>query len=419
VIVEDWVIEREALRRRKLMAGLTAYAQRDPSGMISSMNRRELLSQGSMALAALGLGACAPKSAAVATRGARRPPVVLPHVNASWDRVIRTTIGLRPHRPGGFVLRADKLDAKTLIHNYGHGGAGMSLSWGTASMAADLALAHPNRQAAVLGAGVVGLTTARELQRCGFDVTIYAAALPPDTTSNMSLAGFTPTSGLSTASARTPEWTAQFQTAVEIAYRRLQLLVGPRYGISWITNYSPTDDERLGTGSNMLLPASVQLKSVVLGPGEHPFPTQYAVQRPEIRIEPSIYLEALLEDFRQFGGRIVVRRFETVAEVASLPEALVVNCTGLGAKALFSDADLIPLKGQLTVLVPQPEVQFSTSGGVAVRTAEPGLGIHMMPRSDGIILGGTSERDVWTMDVNEPERKRIVEGHIELFNAMT
>lgn len=382
------------------------------------MNRRELIKTGGLAALGLGLGACAPKSGAVATAPARRQPVVLPHVKASWDRVIRTTIGLRPHRPGGFVLRADKLDSKTLIHNYGHGGAGMSLSWGTASLATDLALPHPSRQAAVLGAGVVGLTTARELQRHGFEVTIYAAALPPDTTSNMSLAGFTPTSGLSTAAGRTPEWTAQFQAAVQIAYRRLQLLAGSRYGISWITNYSPTDDERLGTGSNMLLPASVQLPSVVLGPGEHPFPTRYAVERPEIRIEPSIYLEALLEDFRQFGGRIVVRRFEGAADIARLPEPLIVNCTGLGAKVLFADADLIPLKGQLTVLVPQPEIQYSTSGGVAVRTAEPGLGIHMMPRSDGIILGGTSERDVWAMDVNEPERQRIVEGHIELFSAM-
>ncbi len=78
-------------------------------------------------------------------RGARR--WCLPRVKISWDRVIRTTIGLRPHRPGGFVLKADKLDAKTLIHNYGHGGAGMSLSWGTASMAADLAVPAPGPQA--------------------------------------------------------------------------------------------------------------------------------------------------------------------------------------------------------------------------------------------------------------------------------
>jgi glycine/D-amino acid oxidase-like deaminating enzyme len=384
------------------------------------VNRRELIRNGSLAVMGLAAGACAPKSAAVVTRAAKRPPVVLPRVNISWERVIRTTIGLRPHRPGGFVLKAEKLDGKILIHNYGHGGAGMSLSWGTGSMAADLAVPHPERRAAVLGSGVVGLTTARELQRRGFTVTIYAAALPPDptVTSNWSLAGFTPTSGLSTAAARTAEWTAQFQQAVDIAYRRLQLLTGSRYGISWITNYSPTDDERMASGTNTLLPAHIQGSQVLLGPGEHPFPTRFAIERPDMRIEPSTYLEALLHDFRIFGGQFVVRRFESPKEVASLPESVVVNCTGLGAKALFADPDLIPLKGQLTVLVAQPEIQYSTSGGASVRTAEPGLGIHMMPRADGIVLGGTSERDVWTYDVNEAERKRIVEGHIELFNAM-
>ncbi|MEZ5289194.1 MAG: FAD-dependent oxidoreductase [Vicinamibacterales bacterium] len=264
----------------------------------------------------------------------------------------------------------------------------------------------------------MGLTTARELQRRGFDVTIYTAALAPDVTSNWSLAGFTPTSGLSTAAARTPEWTAQFQQAVDIAYRRLQLLAGAGYGITWITNYAPTDDERMASGSNSLLPAHIQGAQVLLGPGEHPFPTTFAIERPEMRIEPSIYLTALMRDVRLYGGTIVVRRFENPREIAALPERLVCNCTGLGAQALFGDPDLVPLKGQLTLLVPQPEVQYSTSGGARVQTAEPGLGIHMMPRSDGIALGGTSERGVWDLNVNEAERTRIVEGHIELFNAM-
>ena len=60
----------------------------------------------------------------------------------------------------------------------------MSLSWGTGAMAANMALAHGERRAAVLGCGAVGLTAARQLQRRGFDVTIYAAYVPPDTTSN-------------------------------------------------------------------------------------------------------------------------------------------------------------------------------------------------------------------------------------------
>ncbi len=86
----------------------------------------------------------------------------------------------------------------------------------------------------MIGCGVTGLTTARQLQRRGFDVTIYAMSVPPDTTSNMSLAGFTPTSGLIENTRRTPEWTEQFRRAAQIAYRQLQLLAGPYYGVSWI-----------------------------------------------------------------------------------------------------------------------------------------------------------------------------------------
>jgi D-amino-acid oxidase len=369
-----------------------------------------------MAVVGFGLGGCTTRTPR--TEAPTRPPVRLVPVQVAWERVIRTTVGLRPHRPAGFVLRADKLDAKTVIHNYGHGGSGMSLSWGTGAMAADLALAHGDRRAAVLGCGVVGLTAARQLQRRGFDVTIYAATVPPDTTSNMSLAGFTPTSGLVANAQRTPEWDEQFRQAVRIAYRQLQLLTGPKYGVSWIYNYSPTDDENAqGRGPNPLLPDETRTGTIRLGPGEHPFPTKYAIQRTEMRFEPSIYLEALMQDVIAFGGKIRIRKFESPRDLMSLDESLIVNCTGLGAKAIFGDDQLIPLKGQLVVLIPQEEVNYGTNGGVRITTAEPGIGIHMMPRRDGIILGGTSERDVWTLDVNEAERKRVVEGHMQLFAA--
>jgi D-amino-acid oxidase len=388
-----------------------------------AMNRRSVLKFGSLAAAGFVLEGCAPKAAATTT--ARRMPLAprrLTPVNASWDRVIRTTIGLRPHRPSGFVLKADTLGAKTLIHNFGHGGAGMSLSWGTASMASDLALAHSERRAAVMGSGVVGLTSARELQRRGFDVTIYAATVPPDTTSNMSLAGFTPTSGLVDMKSRTPQWDAQFREAVQIAYRRLQLLAGPKYGISWIHNYAPTDNEAAGRGGfggpNPLMPESIPNPRVILQPGEHPFPTRFAIEREEMRIEPSIYLDALMSDFLDWGGKVVIRKFETPQDVAGLSENVIINCTGLGSKALFNDAELVPLKGQLTVLVPQSEVNYSTSGGARPPvTPEAGF-IHMMPRSDGIVLGGTSIRDDWSLEVNEKERQRIVEAHIDLFGLM-
>jgi hypothetical protein len=188
--------------------------------------------------------------------------------------------------------------------------------------------------------------------------------------------------------------------------------------VTWINNYAPTDNAASAGGSNVLLPEELQDSRELLQPGEHPFATKYCIVRTEMRIEPSIYLDAIMHDFLMFGGKVVIRKFETPRDIAMLSQSLIVNCTGLGAKALFGDPDLVPLKGQLVVLVPQSEVNYATSGGNRSASSEPGVGIHMMSRSDGIILGGTSEKDVWTLDVNEKERMRVVSGHIELFTSM-
>lgn len=378
------------------------------------MPRRAFLKASGLATLGWGAAACAPRGARLEPR---RPPVVLAPVEVSWERVLRTTVGLRPHRPSGFVLRADKLDEKLLIHNYGHGGAGLSLAWGCAQLVAEAALATSERRAAVIGCGAVGLAAARQLQRVGFDVVIYAAAVPPDTTSNMALAAFTPTSGLVALDRRTPEWEAQFRRAAQIAYEQLQLLVGDDYGISWLYNYTLTEDPRAAGGRDLVW-SDWRTERVVLEPGEHPFPSRYAVRTPSLRIEPSIYLRSLVRDVLLFGGRIVIRKFETPRDLAALPEPVVVNCTGLGSRALFGDEELIPHKGQLTALVPQPEVDYMTTGGGRRIENLPGGGLHMMPRRDGIILGGTREVGVWSLEPNEEERRRVVEGHRQLFAAM-
>jgi glycine/D-amino acid oxidase-like deaminating enzyme len=380
-----------------------------------TVNRRSFLETAGLAAIGAGLSRCSSRAVPSTPAG---PAARLPPANVSWDRIIRTTVGLRPHRDAGFVVRPERLDHKTLIHNYGHGGAGISLGWGTGQMVAEMALSHLDRKAAVIGCGAVGLTCARELQRRGFDVTIYSMAVPPDTTSNMALAGFTPTAWLVELKQVTPVWEEQFRYAVTIAYRKLQLLVGRGYGVTWVPTFTPTNDAHAASGSIDLLPAEVQTGQVLLGPGEHPFPTTYAVQGLMIRVEPSIYLDALLEDFKTYGGRIVIRKIDTRNDLMWLPESLVVNCTGLGAKEIFGDEELVPLKGQLTVVVPQSDVGYSTNGGISTPSAVPGNGLHMMPRSDGLILGGIAQRGVWSLDVDEGERKRIVEGHIELFHSM-
>src|SRR4051794_19691958 len=145
------------------------------------MHRRELLKGLAVASASVFLSSCAAK------RVQATLPVTpcLPRVNVAQDRIIRSICGLRPYRRSGFVVRPEKIGDTLVVHNYGHGGAGITLSWGTAKLAVDMGAPGYAGPVAVLGSGVVGLSTARLLQESGFNVTIYAKDLPPNTTSNV------------------------------------------------------------------------------------------------------------------------------------------------------------------------------------------------------------------------------------------
>src|ERR1700679_1353117 len=164
---------------------------------MSKISRRDFLSRALTTSAFLSLG-CSRASATGSDAERRFAPV-----RVSRDRLIREIVGLRPYREEGFVLDIEKVGRKTVIHNYGHGGAGITLSWGTASLAVDMArdviASHsPHRHLAVIGCGVNGLSTARLLQRHFQDgpgtVTIYAKALPHETTSNIAGGFWKPTS---------------------------------------------------------------------------------------------------------------------------------------------------------------------------------------------------------------------------------
>ena len=96
------------------------------------------------------------------------------------DRVTRITVCTRPFRPLGPRIEAEKFDAKTVIHNYGHGGSGWSLSWGSGTIATEMAMATGEKDIAVIGCGALGLSAAILLQRAGATVTIYAKDLPPN-----------------------------------------------------------------------------------------------------------------------------------------------------------------------------------------------------------------------------------------------
>src|SRR5262245_51205655 len=363
----------------------------------------------------LRIGSTAAVATLAAGCGVRSRFVVVParrfaKVKVAPDRIIRTVVGLRPFRPSGFVVRAEKLDAKTLVHNYGHGGGGMTMSWGTSHLAVELvaqAVQPGQGSCAVLGCGGVGLATARLLQRRGWTVAIYAKDLPPNTTSNISGAQWSPAESYDPDRV-SPAFREQFTRAARLSHREFQNLVGDYYGVRWIENYVISEQPFVrpqGAGQNLqdLYPDVHELDY-----GEHPFGRAYVRRFTTMLIEPPVYLNALLRDFLLAGGKLVVRELADARSVATLPEPVVVNCTGLGARALFGDEELMPIKGQLTVLLPQPEIDYITL------TSD----LYMFPRRDGILLGGTHERGVWTLEPNAEAGQHILDGHREFFARM-
>ena len=327
-------------------------------------------------------------------------------VLVSRDRVIREISGLRPFRAPGFVVRAEALGDHTVVHNYGHGGGGISLCWGSSELAVELAAATGHRRFAVLGCGVMGLTTARLLQDRGFEATIYAKDLPPATVSNIAGGQWSPYT-VSDADKTTSAYRAQFERASRLSHRYFQELVGQHYGVRWIENYV-LSAEPFRTPDNPNPIGDLYFSSSVLPAGSHPFAAPHVRRFTTMLIEPSTFLGAITRDFLDRGGRINVRTFTDRNELLALEEPVIVNCTGLGSGALFDDKELVPIKGQLSILLPQPEVDYIVLQG----------DYYMFPRSDGIVLGGSRGRGDASTSIDPTVSARILATHQAIFQRV-
>lgn len=356
------------------------------------LQRRSFLAGSSAALALTGC--------ATVPRGSATGCTPLVPVDVAMDRVIRTVAGLRPYRASGFVVRRESLGEKVLVHNYGHGGAGITLSWGCSRLAVDLGLAGHGGPVAVIGSGVMGLTTARLIQEAGFPVTIYTKALWPASTSAVAGGQISPF-GHYREDSVSEEWRRQFLAAMRYSWRRFQLMVGSDYGIRWLPTYEQGSD----AGPPEL--AAFSPGSRNLTPAEHPFPVEPMVRFDTMYVETPRFLARLTADVLGAGGAIRLRAFATPADIAHLSERLVFNCTGIGAHDLFGDLELQPVRGQLAVLQPQADVRYAASGDWG----------YMFPRADGILLGGSFERGVWDATPDPARIARIVASHKEFFDG--
>ncbi len=338
-------------------------------------------------------------------RAYSRQPWAAPRV--SMDAVIRVIVGHRPYRATGFRVEREQFDDKIVVHNYGHGGGGLSLGWGSSALAAREVSNDPPGDVAVVGSGIMGLCSARLLQDMGWNVTIYTRDVYRHTTSSVAAGQWGPFSTHDSGRVDAV-FLERLDWAARVSHHAYTNLTGPKYGIRWMETYylsdSPTGQFDRSSFDDLFTYQGE------LGPGEHPFGERYANRIVTMQIDPGTLLRQLTADFQLAGGSMVIRNFEHLDDLLGVPQSVIFNCTGLGAAALFDDLDLMPVKGQLVYLPPDPAVDYMTVGG--------GNGmLHMFPRGDVLLLGGLFRRGDGSRNVEPQVTERIVREHAQLFES--
>ncbi len=325
-------------------------------------------------------------------------------------------VGVRPYRKTG--VRLERVDAPLkgangdihLVHNYGHGGAGVTLSWGCASVVVDHVDAirqKLNAEAppaiAVLGTGIIGLTTATELRRRWpkVPITIYAKSLDLKTTVSWVAGGQFEPSGMHRLY-KGRERREELHDLVRRSAKRVVELQnsGKRhdYGVAVRKNYAL--DRKLAA-FEVGMPRDVVAKP---RRGNLPFANLNIPGREYQTwlMTPMILMPKLVEDLKASGVKFVERSFSTPADVAKLSESVVVNCTGLGSRDLFSDGAIIPQRGHNVLLEKTDPKQFYFfSGG-----CKNWVIAYVFCRQNDVVVGGTIQKGRDDVKIT-PEDKKV------------
>jgi glycine/D-amino acid oxidase-like deaminating enzyme len=351
----------------------------------ATLDRRRLIGGG---FAALGLAGCATTS--------RGPSVYQPTfapIRASLNRLFDITVCLRPFRAQGPRLDTEQVGGKLLVHNYGHGGSGWSLSWGSAYIAVAKAMQASPKEIAVIGCGALGLTSATVALQAGVPVTIYARDLLPDTRSARATGSWTPDSRIALTDKVAPEFPALWEQMARTSFHTYRRYLGlPGNPVEWTDRYylsggdhaghhppSPLDFASYSDRILDITPAADELP-----PGATPFPATSSVRRTSLmQFNIADYGHTLMSDFFAAGGKFVRAEFATLGDVSRLKEKVVINCTGYGARELCKDESIVPVRGQIGWLIPQPEVNYGVYyDGVLALSRRDGIVVQMLEGGD-------------------------------------
>jgi len=110
--------------------------------------------------------------------------------------------------------------------------------------------------------------------------------------------------------------------------------------------------------------------------GATPFPVKYVRRSESMQFNIADYGHTLMTDFFTAGGKFVRKEFHAPNDLTQLKEKVVINCPGYAAREWWNDDSIVPVRGQIAWLIPQPEVNY----GFNYRN------ISILSRRDGIVV---------------------------------
>ncbi len=357
-----------------------------------NLRRRSLLGAG---LASVGGCASLPAAHPFPKADETRPR--LARLRAQANRLFDLTVCIRPFRAAGPRIESEQVGPALVVHNYGHGGSGWSLSWGSAELAVRQAMASSPARIAVVGCGALGLTSALVAQRAGAQVTIYARDLLPQTRSARATGSFTPDSRIALTSAVAPGFADQWEQMARTSFKTYRSYLGlPGSPVEFVDSYNVYDEvpaaaPQASTGPPELPFASYRSRILdlmphaeQLAPEQSPFSGARVSRGSNLMFNIADYGHTLMTDFLLAGGQIRRREFHAPSEYGELDEKVVINCPGYAARALWNDASITPVRGQIGWLIPQPEVDY----GLYYQD------VSVVPRRDGIVVQALAGGDM-------------------------
>ncbi|CAH0546957.1 unnamed protein product [Brassicogethes aeneus] len=252
---------------------------------------------------------------------------------------------------------------------------------------------------AVLGAGVIGITTAVELQKQfrNAKINVIADKFGEDTTSAVAAGIFRPGTGFMGPSKDiTQKWVNDSYYYWDDIRRSVE---GPNAGVAEISGYLFSSEFKEIVKNHYLeklLPIYRRTteEELKLCKGDWKYGTFFTT----VVTQNSYYLPWSTKKFLAAGGNILEKKVNYFSDVAN-DYNVVVNCTGLGAKALCSDNQLVPIRGQV-IKVKAPWIKTFFYGNYDT---------YILPGLDSVTLGGTRQYESYDKSVNKYDGLSIKE----------